>query len=137
VTGTSAAPATGGGNIVVAAQATDRSWVRVVSDGAVVFEGFVSAGDHQVWQGQHQVGIRVGNASALDLTVNGQPVGRLGNPGDVADRTFSAGGPAAPPAAPPAPAPAAPPPPAPARPAPAPPATPTVTPTAPTPNTHP
>ena len=118
VTGTSAAPGTvatptgaPGQNIVVTAQATDRSWVRVVSDGSVVFEGFLSAGDHQVWQGQHQVSIRVGNASALDLSVNGQSIGRLGNPGDVVDRTFSAGGPAAPatPTAPPGPAPAAPP----------------------------
>ncbi|HLW46221.1 MAG TPA: RodZ domain-containing protein [bacterium] len=110
------------GAVVVAAQATDRSWVRVVSDGAVVFEGFVSAGDHQTWQGR-QVSVRIGNASALDLSVNGRPVGRLGNPGDVVDRTFTGtpaatpNTPAAPPPAAPAPAPAAPPAP-PARPAP-------------------
>jgi cytoskeleton protein RodZ len=106
------------GTIVIAAQATDRSWVRVVSDGSVVFEGFVSAGDHQTWQGR-QVSIRVGNASALDLSVNGKPIGRLGNPGDVVDRTFTAtnpggtttpaGAPAAAPSAPPAAAPVAPP----------------------------
>jgi cytoskeleton protein RodZ len=78
-----------GETIVLSAQATDRSWVRVVSDGSVVFEGFLSAGDHQVWQGRHQLTIRVGNASALDLTVNRQPLGRLGNPGDVVDRTFT------------------------------------------------
>jgi cytoskeleton protein RodZ len=96
--------------IVLTAQASDRSWVRVVSDGAVVFEGFLSAGDHEVWQGHHQVSIRVGNASALDLSVNGQSLGHLGNPGDVVDRTFSIPSPStipAPPAAPPA-APAAP-----------------------------
>src|SRR5579859_194244 len=138
VTGTSGTPAaggsqavtfTGGGGVVVNAQATDRSWVRVVSDGSVVYEGFLSAGDHQVWQGQHQVSVRVGNASALDLSVNGQPVGRLGNPGDVVERTFTSGAPggAAPstpapattPAAPTVPVPAAPPRPAPAAPAPA------------------
>ena len=98
--------------IVIAAQATDRSWVRVVADGSVVFEGFVSAGEHEIWHGR-QVSIRVGNASALDLSVNGQAIGRLGNPGDVVDRTFGssptgapsapAGGPAAPPAVTPAP----------------------------------
>jgi cytoskeletal protein RodZ len=143
-TGTSGTPITAGQNIVVTAQATDRSWVRVVSDGSVVFEGFLSAGDHQAWQGQHQVTVRVGNASALDLSVNGQAVGRLGNPGDVAERTFSTGGRAAPPAttpaappvtapaAPPATTPAAPPAPAPVPPRPAPPAgQPTVTPTSP------
>jgi len=143
-----------GQNVVITAEATDRSWVRVVSDGAVVFEGFVSAGDHQVWQGRRQVSIRVGNASALALSVNGQSVGRLGNPGDVTERTFSPGGPVggtpapaappstplavpAPPAKPAAPAPAAPPgPTAPARPTPAPPGTPTVTPTTPPANQH-
>jgi len=151
VTGTSGTPAggattpassTGGQPIVVTAQATDRSWVRVVSDGSVAFEGFLSAGDHQVWQGQHQVSVRVGNASALDLSVNGQSVGRLGNPGDVVERTFSAGAPpatapATTPAAPPAAAPGAPPAAAPAAPAPtAPPRAPTVTPTTPPANQH-
>jgi cytoskeletal protein RodZ len=104
------------GTVVITAAATDRSWVRVVSDGSVVFEGFVSAGDHQTWQGR-QVSIRVGNASALDLSVNGKPIGRLGNPGDVVDRTFTGGpggtvpptgAPAAAPQAPPAAAPAVP-----------------------------
>jgi cytoskeleton protein RodZ len=112
------APATAlPGVVVVAAQATDRTWVRVVSDGSVVFEGFVSAGDHEMWHGR-QVTIRVGNASALDVSVNGKPIGRLGNPGDVVDRTFS-GNPARAPSAPsgsPAPAPAAPSTPAPAAP---------------------
>jgi cytoskeleton protein RodZ len=87
------------GTLVITADANDRTWVRVVSDGSVVFEGFVSAGDHETWQGR-QVSIRVGNASALDISVNGKPIGRLGNPGDVVDRTFSAN-PAATPSAPP------------------------------------
>ena len=141
--GTQAVTPIGGQGIVVNALATDRSWVRVVADGSVVFEGFLSAGDHQVWQGHRQVSVRVGNASALDLSVNGQSIGHLGNPGDVAERTFSIGGsappavPAGPPAAPFAPAPAAPvrpaPPPAvPLKPAPAP----FVTPTSPAPKEH-
>jgi cytoskeleton protein RodZ len=86
--GTAPTPASPG-TVVITADATDRTWVRVVSDGAVVFEGFVSAGEHETWQGR-QVSIRVGNASALDLSLNGKPIGRLGNPGDVVDRTFSA-----------------------------------------------
>jgi cytoskeletal protein RodZ len=151
VTGTSTAPAaggsqavttTGGQEVVISALATDRSWVRVVSDGSVVFEGFVSAGDHQVWHGKHQVSLRVGNASALDLSVNGQNVGRLGNPGDVVERTFTSGAPggtapaapAAPPTTAPAAAPATPPRTAPAPPAP--PTAPTVTPTSPAPTQH-
>lgn len=76
--------------VTVAAVATDRSWVRAVSDGVTVFEGFLSAGDQQVWQAKRQLTLRIGNASALSLTVNGRSVGRLGNPGDVVDETYTA-----------------------------------------------
>ena len=50
----------------------------------------MSAGDHQVWQANHQLSLRVGNASAVSLTVDGQALGRLGNPGDVVDKVFTA-----------------------------------------------
>jgi len=78
------------GPVVVTVDASDRSWVRAVADGVTVFEGFLSAGDHQVWQANHQLSLRVGNASAVTVTVDGQSVGRLGNPGDVVDRVFTA-----------------------------------------------
>src|SRR5579885_991011 len=74
--------------------ATDRSWVRTVADGTTVFEGFLSAGDRQTWEARRTLTIRIGNASALDLTVNGYPLGRLGNPGDVVEKSFTAGSPA-------------------------------------------
>ncbi len=77
------------GPVTVAAIATDRSWVRAVADGITVFEGFLSAGDQQVWQAKRQLSVRIGNASAVALTVNGRPVGRLGNPGDVVDETYT------------------------------------------------
>jgi len=64
--------------VTVSVVATDRSWVRAVADGVTVFEGFLSAGDLQTWEAQRQLTMRVGNASALSLTVNGRPVGRLG-----------------------------------------------------------
>src|SRR5207245_3321308 len=62
--------------------ATDRVWVRAVADGAVVFEGFVNAGDRQAWEATRQITVRVGNAGAVDVSVNGRSVGRLGAPGD-------------------------------------------------------
>lgn len=90
-----APPGTPGGPLLsspihVVVVANDRSWVRTVADGTTVFEGFLSAGDRQVWEARKQLTIRIGNASALDLTVNGYPLGRLGNPGDVVERTFTA-----------------------------------------------
>ncbi len=71
--------------------ATDRSWVRTVADGVTVYEGFLNAGDRQTWQARHQLTLKIGNASAVEVSVNGQPLGRLGNPGDVVDKTFTAG----------------------------------------------
>ena len=76
----------------VIATANDRSWVRAAADGTTVFEGFMSAGDRQIWDATRKLTVRVGNASAIDISVNGRPMGRLGGPGDVVERTFPAGG---------------------------------------------
>ena len=76
----------------VIATANDRSWVRAAADGTTIFEGFMSAGDKQIWDATRQLTVRVGNASAIDFSVNGRPMGRLGGPGDVVERTFPAGG---------------------------------------------
>lgn len=80
----------------LAVAAGDRSWVRTVADGVTVYEGFLNAGDRQTWQARHQITIRGGNAGALDMTLNGRPLGRLGKPGDVVERTFVAGAPVSP-----------------------------------------
>ncbi len=88
------APGTLAGPLSIVVVATDRSWVRTVADGVTVYEGFLSPGDRQGWQANHQLTLKVGNAGAVEVTVNGRPLGRLGNPGDVVDRTFTAGTPA-------------------------------------------
>jgi len=82
------------GPLQVAVVASDRSWVRAVADGVTVYEGFLSAGDHQVWEAHRTLTLKIGNASALDVTVNGHSLGRLGNPGDVVDKSFSVTAPA-------------------------------------------
>lgn len=71
--------------------ASGYSWVRTVADGTTVYEGFLNAGDKQVWEAKRSLTVKVGNASAVDLSVNGRSVGRLGGPGDVYEHTFSAG----------------------------------------------
>jgi len=76
--------------------ATDRTWVRAVVDGTTVFEGFLSAGTREAWDARRVLSLKVGNASGLDVSVNGRPLGPLGKPGDVVERTFTAGGPASP-----------------------------------------
>ncbi|MDR7520853.1 MAG: DUF4115 domain-containing protein [Armatimonadota bacterium] len=84
-TGEPAAPA----GVTVEVQASARSWLRVVVDDQLVFEGFLVAGDSQRWQGRATVSLRAGNAGAVQVTANGRPVGALGQIGEVVDRTFT------------------------------------------------
>jgi cytoskeleton protein RodZ len=78
-------------NVVVMASGT--SWVRTVADGATVFEGFLNPGDKQIWRASRILTVRVGNASVVDITLNGRSLGRLGGPGQVYEHTFLAGTP--------------------------------------------
>ncbi len=77
------------GPLQVSVEATDRSWIRTVADGVTVFEGYVNSGDHQVWQAKRELMIRIGNAAAVIVSVNGRSLGRLGMPGQVVVRTFT------------------------------------------------
>jgi cytoskeleton protein RodZ len=74
-------------HVIVTASA--YSWVRTVADGATVFEGFVNAGDKQVWAAKRTLTVKVGNASAVDISLNGKSLGRLGAAGEVYEHTFS------------------------------------------------
>lgn len=76
-------------HVVVAA--SGHSWVRTVADGTTVFEGFVNVGDKQIWEAKRTLTVKVGNASAVDISLNGKSLGRLGASGQVYEHTFSAG----------------------------------------------
>jgi cytoskeletal protein RodZ len=67
---------------------TDTSWVQVTVDGVRQFQGELEAGTYRSWYGEERVELRVGNAGAVEITINGQKVGALGAPGEVVDRTF-------------------------------------------------
>src|SRR5207302_780015 len=79
------------GAVQVAVTANDRTWVRAVADGTVVFEGILDAGGRQGWQAARQITVKVGNAGAVEVVVNGRPLGPMGAPGSVIERTFQAG----------------------------------------------
>ncbi|HYM90032.1 MAG TPA: RodZ domain-containing protein [bacterium] len=84
-----AAPLTSPIHIVV--MASGYSWVRAVVDGTTVFEGFLNAGDKQAWEAAHDLTVKVGNAGAIEVSVNGRSLGRLGGSGQVIERTLSVG----------------------------------------------
>jgi cytoskeletal protein RodZ len=66
---------------------TQTSWLRVEIDGKVVSEGTFPAGTTKLFGGK-TADVRVGNAGGVEIVVNGRPVGKLGNDGDVAERQF-------------------------------------------------
>src|SRR5205807_849637 len=57
------------GAVQVAVTANDRTWVRAVADGTVVFEGILDAGGRQGWQAARQITVKVGNAGAVEVVV--------------------------------------------------------------------
>lgn len=77
-----------GNAITIDIEATGRSWILVVADDVVVYQAFVSTGEHRRWQANGSMTVRVGNAGVVILTVNGRSVGALGGRGEVVSRTF-------------------------------------------------
>ncbi len=73
-----------------------RAWMRVRVDGEVAFEGRVVPGSAYTFGGRRTVEILTGNGAALDVTVNGQPLGVLGVFGEVVDKVYTPLGPITP-----------------------------------------
>lgn len=71
--------------------ASQRSWLRVTVDGAVVEEGFLNANDTRVWEAEESILIRTGNAGGLTLILNGEDLGPMGNIGQVVERGWVVG----------------------------------------------
>ena len=76
-------------NVSVQARFTGDCWTRVTADGVVVYEGIANAGQVLDWNGKERVNVRVGNAGAVEITMNGQNVGHIGAMGQVVEKTFT------------------------------------------------
>lgn len=69
--------------------ATERTYMRVIVDGEVQFEGRTLPGSSYPYQAQEQIEVLTGNAAALKVTYNGRDLGLMGNFGEVVDRVYS------------------------------------------------
>lgn len=67
-----------------------RCWLRVIVDGRVAFEGFLSPGQTRTWTGREMVFIRAGNAGGIEITYNGKKLGLFGASGEVKEGTWTA-----------------------------------------------
>lgn len=67
---------------------TDTSWVQVSVDGVRQFQGELEQGTYRSWYAEERLELRIGNAGAVLVTVNGESLGALGAVGEVIDRVF-------------------------------------------------
>lgn len=80
------APASG---VEVAVKFLDRCWIQVVADGTTLYEGTVEAGKTESWHGKETIDFTAGNAGAVEVTVNGKALGKPGEEGQVAEKTYT------------------------------------------------
>ncbi len=81
-------PTITGTSVNVLIEIAQPSWVRIVADGVVQYEGLARTGEILNYTGQQSVSVRTNNAAGLRLTVNNQPQGVLGGRGELFDYTF-------------------------------------------------
>lgn len=64
----------------------EGSWLRVQTDGVIVYEQIMGSGERQVFLAQRQVQIRAGNPTFVQVGVNGLPPETIGQvPGEPVD----------------------------------------------------
>lgn len=90
--GVSAMNPAGSRPVILVARYSDRCWTSVIADGKTLYEGIPRIGETFTWAADRQIVINFGNAAAVELTFNGQSIGKIGEKGDVVVRTFTAPG---------------------------------------------
>ncbi|WP_027363773.1 helix-turn-helix domain-containing protein [Desulfotruncus alcoholivorax] len=76
----------------VVLQVTDSEcWMRIIVDDKNAFEGMVGPGSVKTFKGEESVQLKLGNAGAVKVMVNGKDYGFLGAPGQVITRAFQVG----------------------------------------------
>src|SRR5579875_3458472 len=69
--------------------ASAQAWVRAIVDGRAVYDGVLAPGERRVWAGRREVILSTTNAGAVAVAVDGRPLGRLGNPDQIVERSFA------------------------------------------------
>jgi cytoskeleton protein RodZ len=75
--------------VKVAMQLTGKSWVQVMVDGEVQFEGVLTEGTQRNWSAKKTITVVAGNAGAVSVLANGGTATPMGNIGDVQEKTFT------------------------------------------------
>ena len=59
------------------------AWLEVRCNGKLLFQGVLSKGSREIWQGEDKIRLRIGNAGAFRLNLNGNSLGKLGKEGEI------------------------------------------------------
>lgn len=70
-------------------EAVQACWLQVKVDGTVEFQGDLRKGDSRTFRSSGTIDLKVGNASALRVTMNGEVLPPLGARGEVKTATFT------------------------------------------------
>lgn len=90
--GTSSIPTNGQGQVQLYVVVLQSTYLRVIVDGKVAFEGRVAPGTAYPFNGYSQVEVLTGNASALQIYFNQTDLGVMGIFGEVIDRIYTPNG---------------------------------------------
>ncbi|MDH5174120.1 MAG: DUF4115 domain-containing protein, partial [Elusimicrobiota bacterium] len=61
-------------NISMVAEIDDKTWLRVIGDGVLSFEGTLFPGENRKWVAKDGMNVRIGNVDGVRLYVNGEKV---------------------------------------------------------------
>lgn len=77
-------------NVQVNLIALERTYVRVIADGEVTFEGRVIPGNAYLFEAEDQVEVLTGNGAAIRIAYNGRDFGLMGTFGQVVHNIYRA-----------------------------------------------
>lgn len=66
-----------------------EAWMRVIVDGAEVYEGILPAGTQESWTAENQLSVTAGNSGSVLYSFNGSEEIPLGAPGSVTSLTLT------------------------------------------------
>ena len=75
-------------NVSMTLSASDAVRIDVVIEGIHVFKGEMLAGESKSFDSNSSISVYFSDAGAIDVTINGENLGRLGGTGEVLRRTF-------------------------------------------------
>ncbi|MEA3459928.1 MAG: DUF4115 domain-containing protein, partial [Chloroflexota bacterium] len=75
--------------VEVKLRVVERAWLKVTVDGEVEFTGVLEKGARRTWSGDESIALRCGNAGGVEVTVNGEYLGPLGERGQVVEREWT------------------------------------------------